>query len=63
MLKERRMKQKDLVEMTGYSRHLISNWVNNQDKMSADVMLTIAYHLKCYVEELYDIEYHKDYDR
>ncbi|MDT9720497.1 helix-turn-helix transcriptional regulator [Paenibacillus sp. ClWae2A] len=58
LLKERRMKQSDLVKLTGYSRHLISNWANNQDKMSADAMLTIAYALGCRVEDLYDLIYH-----
>ncbi|NUU52699.1 helix-turn-helix transcriptional regulator [Paenibacillus taichungensis] len=55
LLKERRMKQIDLSRKTGYSAQLISNWANNHDKMSADVMLHIAYVLDCTMEELYEI--------
>lgn len=55
LLKERRMRQVDLARVTGYSRHLISNWANNQDKMSADVMVNIAHALGCQMEDLYEL--------
>ncbi|MCV9947767.1 MULTISPECIES: helix-turn-helix domain-containing protein [Paenibacillus] len=55
LLEERRIKQIDLARRTGYSRHLISNWANNQDKMSADVMINIAYALDCKMEDLYEL--------
>ncbi|MGP3787133.1 transcriptional regulator [Chryseobacterium mucoviscidosis] len=55
LLKERRMKQIDLSTRTGYSPQLISNWANNHDKMSSDVMFHIAYVLDCHVEELYEL--------
>lgn len=55
LLKERRMKQIDLSRKTGYSPQLISNWANNQDKMSADVMIHIAYVLDCPMEDLYEL--------
>ncbi|MEK3787524.1 helix-turn-helix domain-containing protein [Paenibacillus sp. FSL K6-1230] len=57
LLKDRRMKQVDLAIKTGYSEQLISNWANNRDKMSADVMLNIAFALSCQVEELYELIY------
>lgn len=57
LLKERGWKQKDLVKATGYSRHLISNWANDHDKMSADAMLNVAYALGCQMEELYELIY------
>ncbi|WP_418026202.1 helix-turn-helix domain-containing protein [Paenibacillus sp. JJ1722] len=57
LLKERRMKQVDLAKRTGYSEQLISNWANNRDKMSADVMFNIAFALDCQVEELYELIY------
>ncbi|WP_025686514.1 helix-turn-helix domain-containing protein [Paenibacillus maysiensis] len=57
LLKERRMKQVDLAKRTGYSEQLISNWANNRDKMSADVMFNIAFALDCKVEELYELIY------
>ncbi|WP_429352146.1 helix-turn-helix domain-containing protein [Paenibacillus sp. 4624] len=55
LLKERGLKRRDLVNATGYSRHLISNWANNHDKMSADAMLTVAHAIGCQAEELYDL--------
>jgi putative transcriptional regulator len=51
------MKQVDLAKRTGYSEQLISNWANNRDKMSADVMFNIAFALDCQVEELYELIY------
>ncbi|MEN1985862.1 helix-turn-helix domain-containing protein [Paenibacillus hubeiensis] len=57
LLKERDMKQIDLARKTGFSRHLISNWANNHDKMSADVMINIAYALGCQMEELYELHF------
>lgn len=55
LLKERHMTQSDLSRRTGYSRHLISNWANDHDKMSADAMVNVSYVLKCKMEDLYEL--------
>lgn len=54
LLAVRKMKQIDLARRTGYSRHQISNWVNNRELMSWDAGLTVAYVLDCHMEDLYD---------
>lgn len=44
----------DPSDRQGYSPQQISNWVNNREKMSYEAAATVAYVLKCHMEELYE---------
>ncbi|EPD82639.1 MULTISPECIES: helix-turn-helix transcriptional regulator [Paenibacillus] len=54
LLQRAGMKQAELARRTGYSRHQISNWVNDREKMSFDAAATVAFTLDCHMEELYE---------
>ncbi|WP_082672973.1 helix-turn-helix domain-containing protein [Paenibacillus senegalimassiliensis] len=55
LLAREEMRQIDLSKRTGYSRHQISNWVNNRELMSWEAGLTVSFILNCHMEDLYEI--------
>lgn len=58
LLAKSKMTQVELVRRTGYSKQQISNWVNNRELMSFEAAATIAYVLRCHIEDLYELVIH-----
>ncbi|MHA6530151.1 helix-turn-helix domain-containing protein [Paenibacillus sp. BAC0078] len=66
LLKRVNMKQTELSRLSGYnkdddptvrkgfSRHQISNWVNNKEFMSYEAAMIVSYLIGCQMEELYE---------
>ncbi|MEK3969412.1 helix-turn-helix domain-containing protein [Paenibacillus sp. FSL H7-0323] len=55
LLARTKITQAELSRRTGYSKQQISNWVNNRELMSFEAAATLAYVLKCQIEELYEL--------
>lgn len=53
-LEEINMSQAELSRRSGYSQRMISHFVNNERKMSADAMYTISLIIGCEMSNLYE---------
>lgn len=53
-LRERKMSQQELVEITGIDKYRVSAYANNRALMSLATAKTIATVLKCNIDDLYE---------
>ncbi len=54
VLAEKEIKSKDLAEMMDVSKYVVSGWLNNKSRPTADTMFELAYKLGVKVDDLYE---------